>query len=171
MPEITPDSAEDRDLTGDFSTFYREHAAFVGRQLRGHHVAEDAIDDVTQEVFWTAHRKRHSLQSRPGARSWLACIARFSASNWRRSGRRARAKLIAFAHTTPTSLPAHMAEGLLNRTLLAERLAHLDGPKRGVWILTEALGMTAVEISTYLGLKPTTVRSRLHAARQRLRPR
>lgn len=167
--EKTGSAPIDHDATAAFADFYRQHASFVRADLRRRNIPDSAIDDVAQEVFVTAHRKRHTLHGEHASRSWLGTISRYCAANFTRSRQRRTARESAFGTTVASRVEASDAERLLSRALLRRVLLALDAGKREVWVLTEAYGMTVPEICSHLALSPTTVRSRLYGARRRLR--
>jgi RNA polymerase sigma-70 factor (ECF subfamily) len=73
------------EATGAFVALYDEHFSFVWRCLRGLGVAAAQLEDATQDVFVTVHRRLGTLQDRAALRPWIFGIVRRVAYRYRRS--------------------------------------------------------------------------------------
>ena len=154
-----------------FEAVYREHFAFVWRNLRRLGVAEAGLRDAAQEVFLVVHRRLPEFEPRSPLRAWLYSILRRVASDARRSERRhaASGPGDADALASPAAGPEQGAVHGQKLRLLISLLTELDDDKREAWILSELEGMTAPEIAATLGCNMNTVYSRVRVARERLR--
>jgi RNA polymerase sigma factor (sigma-70 family) len=152
-----------------FERHARELHRFLSRRLGG------AADDLLGELFVTAfeHRGRYCAVL-SDARPWLYGIA----SNLVRRHHRAELthyralSRIPLTVVTPDSSPAAVAsaDAAAVRPRLAAALASLKAADRDVLLLLARSQLDQVEAATALGIPVGTVRSRLHRARQQLRP-
>lgn len=140
-----------------------EHYEWIYRWLL--HLCQDPerASDLTQEAFAKVWQGLHGFQSRSSLRTWMHCIA----YNTYVSDRRGRA-----ANTGP--LPETLAsppsdEVVLLRCTMSEALAQLPAIHRHVIVLHYTQGFTCAEVGDMLGVPRSTVLSRLHAARLKLR--
>lgn len=131
-------------------------------------------DDLTQETFLRAHRRRHSLRDPSAALPWLygiatnACLDRL-----RQRARRAPSE----SGLDPEAVsPPDPAPGA---ALLAEReemsgcvqtfVGKLSDSYRAVLFLHDVNGLSSREIAELLGDSTGNVKIRLHRARKKLR--
>jgi len=147
------------------------HFDEIGRFIRGLGVDEADVDDATQEVFLTMHRRIGEL--RPGVeRSFLFGTAINVAAHARRS--RARRKE---EHDEQDDIRADelSPEDLLDERRQRERLdAVLDAMSpelRAVLVMSEINELTMREIAEILEVPAGTVASRLRRARAELESR
>jgi RNA polymerase sigma-70 factor (ECF subfamily) len=157
-----------------FDAVYEAHFDFVWRSVRRLGVDESGVDDVVQEVFFTAHKRLSDFEGRSSVRTWLFAIVVQFVRHYRRTRQR---KQMPVARSGPEHDPDTIADarqpGPLEAAerrddvrLLDALLQELDDDKREVFVLTELAQMTAVEIAEVLGASINTVYSRLRAARQ-----
>jgi RNA polymerase sigma-70 factor (ECF subfamily) len=145
---------------------YREHFGLVWRSLRRLGVPEADVIDAAQEVFVVAHRRLPSFEGRSSVRTWLFAIARRVAQHARRSAGRRRRKLHALEQAGTISAPGQ--DDIAEARRLYALLDLLTAKQREAFVLTRLEGMTAEEAAVVLGLKPSSVHSRVQAARRKL---
>jgi RNA polymerase sigma-70 factor, ECF subfamily len=134
--------------------------------LRNHADAQD----VMQDVFLRAYRKRTSLRELEKFQTWVTRIARRLALNrWRSESRARHRDTIWFERSTK----AHDVEAIAADHEQEERIRAaieaLPGKLRSVLTLSAVDGLSAHAIGGLLRIPEGTVRSRLHAARKKLR--
>jgi RNA polymerase sigma-70 factor (ECF subfamily) len=151
----------------------REHARLVFRiaysVLRDHHDAEDA----TQETFVRVLRRRADLASIKEPRAWLARIAFRIALNRLKARRNHELDspevLVTLpAAGTPPEESVHCVEVA---AMLETLIAALPADLRDVLRLSTVEELTSREIGTILAIPESSVRTRLHRARQLLKER
>jgi RNA polymerase sigma factor (sigma-70 family) len=156
----------------DFEALYRDNYAFVWRCARRMCVAESEVEDVVQDVFVIAYRRRERLAPGVKPSTWLFGILRNVVRNRARGrGRRLR-RVKAFAEQVDARerqrrrLETALGERFLAGDLLAGFLRELDEGQRAVFVLAELEGYTGREIAEALGINPNTAHSRLRLARR-----
>lgn len=153
-----------------FSAIYRQYFDFVWSSARHLGIANEAIDDVVQEVFIVIHERLPTLQQPESLRSWIYGVVRRVASGHRRSHKLYQvrgaevAQLAEPGVRTPTT-PQQVAEQNAQVQLLQSLLSELDEPKREVFVLAELQEMSVPEIALALEIPVNTAYSRLRAAR------
>lgn len=129
--------------------------------LRDH----DAAEDVAQEAFIRAYRAADRLEPGSNVRSWLYTIATNTALNRLRSQKRERGALarlpVRDGHDDPTDERA-------TRSAVGEALERLPDRLRVPVVLRYYLDLPERDIARELGVRPGTVKSRLHEARRKL---
>jgi RNA polymerase sigma-70 factor, ECF subfamily len=154
-----------------FAAFYRQHFSFAWSCLRRLGVPAATIDDATQELWVTAHRRLRELgwptdfREPRAAKSWLFAIARRVASHHRRSEHRHRRKLEAISWTRS---PRHEDSQRESALIVEAILDQLDPRVREAFVLSEIEGWTAPEIAKATGANTNTVYWRVRVARQEL---
>jgi RNA polymerase sigma factor (sigma-70 family) len=156
-----------------FGELFERHAQelhrFLSRRLGG------LADDLLGELFVTAFERRSSYRAElADARPWLYGIA----SNLVRRHHRAEATRyraltrVPLAVVAPDSSPqaVALADAAAVRPRLASALAALKAADRDVLLLLAWGQLDQAEVAAALGIRLGTVRSRLHRARQQLRP-
>ena len=153
---------------------YRAQFGFVWRTARALGVAEEALDDVVQETFMTAHRSLPTFEGRSSTRTWLSGIVVNVVRHHRRTRlRKSPHELSRDAPTDADTLPTTAQspyDAVLAREgarLLEQILADLDEGKREILVLAELEELSAPEVAEALGLNLNTVYSRLRLARER----
>ena len=131
------------------------------------------MDDVTQEVFVTVHRRLGDFEMRCAPKTWVFSIAMGIVRNYRRSRRRREAAEPLSSHVVSPDMVADRAADPMEQASLAEagRLLHrlleqLGEEKAIVFMMAELEGMTVPEIADLTGANINTVYSRLRAARK-----
>ncbi len=156
-----------------FGTLFDRHARelhrFLARRLG------DLADDLLGELFVTAFERRHRYRAElPDARPWLYGIA----ANLVRRHHRAEATRYRALGRTPLTLVSPdgapeavaLADAEALRPRLAAALATLKPADRDVLLMLAWGQLDQAEVATARGIPLGTVRSRLHRARQQLRP-
>ncbi len=156
----------------DIEALYAEHAPFIGRVLIRLVGDGPQIDDLLQETFLTAFRRRDSFDGTSSHRTWLYGIAARLAMRHRRGAGRFRRALGRLAEEPVASQPARPDQDLERARAAAavrEALDRLPFKQREVFILFELEEMGGEEIADMLGVPIGTVWTRLHHARKRCR--
>ena len=130
---------------------------------------EDA-EECAQETFLRAFRRLGSLRDPRRFRSWLGRIASRLALNRRRSRARRLVRETGwhaegFGPDSP--IPPEAGDRMAMREL-RRSVDRLPEKYRAVLLLSAMEGMPSREVAGLLGIRPGTVRSRLHQARKRL---
>ena len=175
LPRVAPDSEAgalptDAELT--VTALYEAHVDFVWRSLRRLGVPLSRLDDAVQDVFLVVHRRLGGFELRSSVKTWLFGIVLRVARDHHRWRRRNEQAAPAEAPPDPELLVDETSPGPLERAqqadavrLLDELLSGMTVEKREVFLLAELEQLTAPEIGTLLGIRLTTVYSRLRTAR------
>ncbi len=143
-----------------FECWYRQSAPRLRVFLRHTFAGGPAADDVLQETYAQAWRSRQGFDAVRGSlAAWLFGIARKQAATWRR-----RQKPEEELEWEP-SIP----DGAERSSMVTDALSRLSEEGRTLLWLREVEGQSYQELSAILDLPLTTVRSRLHAAREAMR--
>ncbi len=169
-PVQSPTEAErNGDPAWTLERVYAEHAPFVWRALRAHGVRDCDLDDLTHEVFLVVHRKLATFEGRSRMTTWLFAIAARVASDYRRSARMRRERVV----PDPPAGSTDASSGADEELALAQLRAALDSildelppDQRVVFALFEIDGIAADEIASYVEAPLNTVYSRLRLARE-----
>lgn len=155
----------------DVPALYREHAAFLLRvavRLTGDRAA---AEDIVQEAFIVAHRRRRELRSGPEVRGWLYRVVAHLVKRHRRGFSRRRRLGDALEHVAVPPQPA--ADEVIGERQACDRVRgivlRLPFREREVFALYELDEMSGPDIAALLGVAEGTVWSRLSAARRRFR--
>ena len=147
--------------------WFRDHVQNLWRFVLRLGVPRHTIDDLVQEAFIIATRRRADIGPGQERRFLVATAVRLS-SNYRQLAyvRREVSHGDGFEHSAS---PHPNAEQLLiekrSRELLDQVLAELSDPHRAVFVLFELEGFSVPEIAELLELPLGTVSSRLWRAR------
>ncbi|MBH25869.1 MAG: hypothetical protein CMH57_15790 [Myxococcales bacterium] len=157
------------DVRVDFDALYERFAPYVasiGLRLLGR---PDEVDDLIQEVFFTAHRKMHQLKERDAVKSWLATIA------VRQAHRRLRARRMwsfvgldtwdAF-HTIPD--PGASPQTRAEVIALFRALETLPPALRIAWTLKHLEGERLDAIALLCDCSTRTIKRRIRQAQELL---
>ena len=169
-----------RALSGDdtaFSVLVKKYQksvhALAWRKIGDFHIAED----ITQDTFLQAYQKLSTLKKPQRFASWLYVIAANYCKMWLRKKRLSTESL---ENTSSAQLEKATYSGYViaeNERTTAEAqsevvkklLAKLQESDRTVITLYYLGGMNYEEISEFLGVSVSAIKSRLHRARQRLK--
>ena len=152
----------------DIGEAYQEHAPFIARVIQQLTGAGPHVDDLLQETFIVAYKKRNQFEGRSALRTWLYGIAK----NLCMHHKRGLARFLNFKEklqTAPTSEARRPDQNLeVSRELeLAESvITSLSFKQREVFVLYELEEMEGPEIAELLNIPIGTVWTRLHKARQ-----
>ncbi len=178
-----PDIGETADTTlvaaalgGDpaaYGHLVRRHAPMAKRMAVLWGAGTDA-DDVVQEAFVRAHAALSRFREGEEFRPWLLTIVRnVTRNSLRARGRRPAREASGAATWRVTDLspadPAASAIEEVRRDQLLARVRRLPEGLREVVPCRYLLELTEAETAATLGLRPGTVKSRLHRALHRLR--
>jgi len=154
-----------------FEEIYDAHVEQLWRNARRLGVQDDAIDDVLQQVFLVVHRRFDEVTMTTSDRAWLLGVLLRVVRDHKRSLRRKSPHRF-IAITDPETLPDERGRQPDESLARAEAAAlvqcwleALDDDKREVFILAELEQLSAREIAEATGTNPSTVYSRLRAAR------
>ncbi len=154
-----------------FETVYEAHVDFVWRNAHRLGVADEALDDVVQQVFLVVHRRLADVAQDMPIKAWIFGILSHVVRDYRR-GRRRKSPHDAAPAIDPATLaePGNGPFEALAKTqafnVVRELLAELSDDKREIFLLSELEQLSAQEIAVILGLNPNTVYSRLRVARR-----
>jgi RNA polymerase sigma-70 factor (ECF subfamily) len=173
--DANADGAEDLAMPPDerpsFRRIYETTREFVKRSARRWGVDENDVDDLSQEVFLTIHRRLRDFQGRSSVNTWVAGILGGFVRNYRRSRRR-KGPAEMSAHIDPDDVadtredPATLATREEARRVLRRILDELSEEKAVLLTLAELDGIPVPEIARMLQANVDTVYSRLRIARR-----
>jgi RNA polymerase sigma-70 factor (ECF subfamily) len=152
----------------DIEAAFRDHGAFIGRVIMRFLGDGPHVDDLLQDTFLTAFRKRDNFEGRSELRTWLYGIASNLCSRHRRSVTRLDRFKGKLAVETPEDSPSPERE--LRRSqgaaLLHRAIESLPFKHKEVFVLYELEELEGREISELLDVPLGTVWTRLHKARK-----
>jgi len=144
-------------------------------------VRDDAeAEDVLQEAYTRAFAAIAGFRGEAGVATWLTRIV-LNEAHGRLRGRRptveldevetaqASAQVLSFPGRNGAEDPEADAARAQIRRLLEHAVDDLPEPFRLVFILREVEELSVEETAAHLGIRPETVKTRLHRARRRLR--
>ncbi len=149
-----------------------QYRAAVTRYLQ--YLIRDAAEaeDLAQETLIRAHRQRDTLRDPKALESWLYQIATHVSIDRMRQRAKARSRhLDEPVEELPLADPARPSPLTVIQqeemsACVQRYIAHLSDAYKAVLLLHDADGFTAKEIAELLRLPLTTVKMRLHRARQ-----
>ena len=163
---------DERAFTALVNKYQKWIHTLVWRKIGDFHIAEE----ITQDIFLKVYRKLSTLKPPENFPGWLYVIASRHCMTWLRKKRQPTTSLDAMptaeleelcytqyktTYSEEVSLEHH-------RELVKRLLQKLPESERTVVTLYYLAEMTSEEISTFLGVSPNTIRSRLRRARKRL---
>ena len=149
-----------------FEQVYEEHFDFVWRSARRLGVADEALDDVAQEIFLVVHRKLGEFEGRSSLRTWLYAIARRVSIDLLRRER--RPTVGDHEPEVEVAVPGPSFERTWEVHEVRRAIDDLPAEEREVVRLSHLVGMTHPEIAEELGIPVGTVKSRSGRAHKRL---
>jgi RNA polymerase sigma-70 factor (ECF subfamily) len=166
-PSIAIDGARVDAL--DIDALYSEHAQFLTRVLIRLIGDSPAVDDLLQETFLVAYRKRASYDGRAAPRTWLYAIAARLAMRHRRGAGRWFRALGHYADEPARVSPNPDSELERQRAaeLVRSTLDKLPFKQREVFVLYELEELDGNQIAELLAIPINTVWTRLHHGRKR----
>ena len=169
-----------RILAGDDAAFecliekYRKQIhAHAWRRTGDFHIAED----ITQDTFVQVYQKLETLEDLAQFSRWLYAIVNRLCIAWYRKN---RINTESFEETDPSDIESdaysryvaaeHVkTTNIVQRDVVQKLLTKLKESDRQVVMLHYFNEMTYSEIGAYLGVSESTIKSRLHRARKRLK--
>ena len=144
----------------------------VWRKVGDFHIAEE----ITQDVFLKVYKKLATLKHPDRFPGWLYVIATRHCLAWLRKKRlstksldaMSKAELEDICYTQYQTAHSEASEVEHQREIIKRLLQRLPESERTVVSLYYLAEMTGEEISSFLGVSPSTIRSRLRRARKRL---
>ncbi|MDF2697031.1 MAG: polymerase sigma factor RpoE [Labilithrix sp.] len=144
------------------------HGRYVWRLLRYFGVADRDLDDVSQDVFTTVHRKLDDL-SDDGLRPWLHTICVNHVKNYRRRARHRRETLVDNVPEAVVSAPQEETLELAQaQRLLLVLLDRLDEDRRTVFVLHAIEEVPMEQVAKIVGCPLSTAYFRFQRARVEL---
>ncbi len=143
------------------------------RKIGDFHIAED----ITQETFLKVYQRLHTLKDPTQFSGWLYVITANLCATWLRK-KRIQTQPLEDTETTMLQRDAysrHVVEerrktaAESQREVVKQLLAKLKESERTVMTLYYLGEMTVAEISRFLGVSTSTIKSRLRRARKRLK--
>lgn len=163
MPDLLPPTChlEDAAATAEFVQLVaRQRRSLEGLLRRLLPTPEDA-EDVLQETLLHAYLGWGGLRHPDQCGAWLRTIAYHRAMQWQR-------RRYAEAERWPRLWQPGEEDGAVtavpDRVDVTAALGRLPQADRSLLLLRHVHGLTSVEIAALMGLRATTVRSRLHRA-------
>lgn len=155
-----------------FEAMLRSSAPAVWTVVRKLTADDATAEDALQETYVAAWRAAHTFRGEGTARSWLYGLARRQAARtWRRRAGEP-------THTTPLAElalaagwgddPEALAARAEDRQLLLAALGTLRPGDQDIITRCDLEGLAPTELAAELGIRPGTVRVRLHRARLEL---
>ncbi len=150
------------------------HRAAVTRYIRSLVRDSTEAEDLGQEAFLRAHRQQAALRDPAALESWLYHIAtHVSIDRLRQRAKAAQRQVAAAVEDLPVADHARPSPfAILQQNEMSKcvqrYVACLSDAYKAVLLLHDADGLTANEIAELLQLPLTTVKMRLHRARQQL---
>ena len=180
VPEA-PDGELVRDLLAGSSEAMRQIYSRHGRAayLLAYTMLREqgAAEDIVQEAFLTVWRKSEQYDERQASlRTWILTIVRNRSIDLLRSGKHRRTELPLLEELEETANPeagasvSGLVEDELSRRAVAEAVAQLPEDQRRTIELVYFGGYTYEEAARLTDAPLGTVKSRLRAAFQKLRP-
>ena len=146
----------------DFEVFYRQSWDVVYRPLAATLGDSDLAAEAIDEAMARAYAKWRSVQRMNNPQGWVYRVAyRWSIDRLRRKGRERR--LLPRLVDAPANGEAQVEPGL------DAALGSLPMEQRAVVVLSGAFDWSEAQIAEALGIRPGTVKSRLHRGLEHLR--
>jgi len=164
--------------TAAFEALVRRHERRVFRLLVRMLGSPSEAEDVAQETFLNLHRHGHRFRGDARFSTFVYRVAANAALNRRRTIGRGQARernlaesqACGLATPLPLADPEREAAGAQVRNRVQEALMALSPALRLPLVLYDIEGLGYSEIARVLELAEGTVKSRIHRARQALRP-
>jgi RNA polymerase sigma-70 factor (ECF subfamily) len=147
---------------------YQRHSDHVRDVIFRHAGPRVDAEDLVQEVFLAAHRKRQEVRAYAEPGGWLHLAALREV--WKERRRRRTLRYLSLGMLSRSDQGDESPEGAFQRRELAEwayaLLDRLPERQRQAFLLSQVEGFTSVEIGRMLGCPEETVRSRIFHARR-----
>ena len=153
--------------------YHKPVHALAWRKIEDFHIAED----ITQETFLKVYQRLHTLKDLSHFSGWLYVITTNLCATWLRRNQKhtERLKNAEITMTQSDTYSQHVRDDRANSVTQAQRevvkklLAKLKESERTVMTLHYLGEMKIEEISKFLGVSVSTIKTRLMRARQRLK--
>jgi RNA polymerase sigma factor (sigma-70 family) len=142
------------------SQVYRQAFAMLGERMEA--------EDVSQEAFLKAYKGLQKLESEYAFVSWMTQIV-FRLCYDRLQKRKKQAELLVEQNDAYTSDRGEQIQRKQMQLSIQEAMAHLSPEQREIIILKDVQGFAYDEIANLLQIAVGTVKSRVHAARLKLK--
>jgi RNA polymerase sigma factor (sigma-70 family) len=152
----------------DFTTVVHEHWPAVYKMLHCLTGNTHETEDLTQETFLRALRRRDTFRPGTNLRSWLLRIGANAFFDERRKRKRARARPLAHDPPGPSCHPGHALETAEQGALVRAALEELSELTRLVFHLRAEEDLPFREIAELAGTTEQAARWHMHQARTRL---
>jgi len=158
--------------TTELETQYAETIDLAWRSFRRLGVPDPALADAVQDALLVVHRRRAEFRGEASFRTWVYGIVLRVASGYRRAAGRAG---VVFDRHQPLAIdvaasaapnPFEQLERHAATELLHRLLDELPDEARAVFVLVELEELSVEAAADALGLRPSTVKSRLRSARR-----
>ena len=164
-------SAQRAPQAPDFAS--SDHYARILRSVRGVVRDPDEAQDLTQETFLRAQRRRETLRDPEAVLPWLYSIAtHVSLDRLRQRARQARAQSDLDPEAVSPPDPAPSAGLLAEQGDMSDcvdaYVSELSDTYRAVLLMHDVKGLSAREIGELLGDTTGSVKIRIHRARKQL---
>ena len=156
----------------DVGALFDAHTPFLLRVVERLAGPGPHVEDVVQEVFLTAHRKRYELDPTQNLKAWLYRVAVNLVRHHHRSFARQRAlsdKARSYDVRDELSTPDSEAARLETARRVRACVERLPLAHREVFVLFELEDVEGREIAKLVGIPENTVWTRLHHARDKFR--
>jgi RNA polymerase sigma-70 factor (ECF subfamily) len=155
------------------AALFDAHAPFLLRTVQRLSGSGPHVEDVVQEVFLVAHRRRHEIRSGADVRGWLYRVAQNLVRHHGRSiarQQRLQNKYLEQHREPETGDAPDAARARRDQAHLVHAcVAELPLKLREVFVLYELEALSAVDIARLIDVPENTARSRLRLARGRFR--
>ncbi len=170
LPAVT--TAGSSRIAVDVGALFDAHAEELLRYVHRLTGRREAAEEIVQEVFITAHRRRSELVAGTNLRAWLYQVATHHVRHHRRGLSRWFGLLDRFqarVGSEPIGGPEEAAARKSDGRRIATCLQDLPPEQREVFVLFELQELGGPDIANTLGVSVNTVWSRLRLARARFR--
>lgn len=167
-----PGQHQDREGAVDIGAWFDQHGAFLLRMVQRLTGLNSQVEDVVQDVFLIAHRRRHEIPPEINIRGWLYRVAVNLVRHQKRSFARRLAlqeRLTTQDAVAPATTPEEDAQRQQQALLVRQCVARLPLKQREVFVLFELEGIEGQQVAQLLDIPENTVWSRLHHGRKRFR--
>lgn len=152
--------------------YLRDYGENILRLAYSYVKDQTKAEDILQETMLTVYLQLNTLREGAALKSWIYRIAINKCKDYLKSWQYRQFKLSQILHLNIASPEKSVELKLVikdENEILATELFRLKSKYREVIILHYYEQLTLEEIGTILGIKPGTVKSRLHYGRQLLR--
>jgi RNA polymerase sigma-70 factor, ECF subfamily len=164
----TGDSEFPADASADFAAVVEAHWAAVYRFLYSLSGNCHEAEDLTQETFLRALRRRDSFKPGTKMRSWLLRIAANACFDTRRKQKRVSFRALEYEVASPETRPEHRLETVEQSELLRVALEELSDLTRMVFHLRAVEDLSFREIASLAEISEEAARWHMHHARTRM---